>query len=120
MCDRISKTIVAGATALSLAAAALATAEPAAAQWRSWNHGGQSTPGYMASGAPWGPPEAARGSAPYSWSGFELLLAGSPNLFHLRSLARQPAGQRLLIVASRGFFDALAELRLDPARRFKS
>lgn len=71
MCDRISKTIVAGATALSLAAAALATAEPAAAQWRSWNHGGQSTPGYMASGAPWGPPEAARGSAPYSWSGFD-------------------------------------------------
>jgi hypothetical protein len=69
MRDRISKAIVAGAMALSLAAAALATAEPAAAQWRSWNDGGQGSPGYMASGAPWGPPEAARDSAAYSWSG---------------------------------------------------
>jgi hypothetical protein len=37
---RICNAIVAGATALSLAASALATAEPAAAQWSGGGHGG--------------------------------------------------------------------------------
>ena len=69
MRDRIFKAIVASATALSLAAAALATAEPAAAQWRDGHDGGRGWPGSMAPGAPWGPPDAARASAPYPWSG---------------------------------------------------
>src|SRR5271156_3145331 len=52
-----------------------------------------------------------------------LLLAGSPNLFHLRSLARQPAGQRLLVVAARRFLDELGNLWREsspPARRLSA
>jgi hypothetical protein len=62
MRDKIFKAVAAGATALSLAA----TAEPAAAQWRDGQDGGQ---GWLGPGALWGAPEAARDSAPSSWSG---------------------------------------------------
>jgi len=67
MRNGISKAIVAGATVLSLAASAVATAEPAVAQWR--NHdGGWGWQGSAGVGAPLGPP-AASASAPH-WSGF--------------------------------------------------
>ena len=65
--NRISKAIIAGGTALSLAASALATAEPAAAQWRGGRGGGWDWRGSMATGAPWAPPAGA--SAP-SWGGY--------------------------------------------------
>ncbi len=101
MRNRISKALVVGVTALSLAASALATAEPAAAQWRverdgagSWrgvpSEAGPSDPYF---GSPWGSPGDAGGSAP-DWSD-DFLLAGSPNLFRLWRLARQPAHQRV-------------------------
>ncbi len=63
MRNRICKAIVVGATALSVVASALATAEPAAAQWRGEHEGG----GSMAIGSRWGPPGEAGASAPY-WS----------------------------------------------------
>ena len=103
MCDRISKTIVAGATALSLAAAALATAEPAAAQWRSLEPRRPRARRGIWLLAPRGVRQRRRAAALLTLGAARLLLAGSPNLFHLRSLARQPAGQRLLIVAGRAF-----------------
>ncbi len=68
MHNRISKAIVVGATVLSLAPSALATAEHAAAQERGGHNGAWGWRGSMATGAPWGPP-AAGPSAPY-WSGF--------------------------------------------------
>ena len=75
MRNRIWKAIVVGATALSLAASTLATAEPAAAQWRGEHDGdwgwrgppgeaGASAPYF---GNPWGSPGEAGASAPY-WS----------------------------------------------------
>jgi hypothetical protein len=63
MRNRISKAIVTIATALSLAVSALATAGPAAAQWRGerddrwW--------GPMSTGAPWSPPFARGERAPF-------------------------------------------------------
>ena len=71
MRNRISKAIVAGATALSLAASGVATAEPAAAQWRGGRDGGWGWQGSMANGAPSGPPAAAGASDPY-WSGYSF------------------------------------------------
>jgi hypothetical protein len=73
--DRICKAIVVGVTALSLAASALATAEPAAAQWRverdgsgGWrgapSEAGASDPYF---GSPWGSPGEAGATAP-DWS----------------------------------------------------
>jgi hypothetical protein len=52
--NRICKAIVIGATALSLAASALATAEPGAAQWRGEHDGDY-----------WGPLGRAGASDPY-------------------------------------------------------
>ena len=63
----ICKAIVAGATALSLAAPALVTAEPAAAQGRGGRDGDWGWRGSMAIGSPWGPPGEAGASALY-WS----------------------------------------------------
>jgi hypothetical protein len=64
MRNRISKGIVAVAMALSLAVSALATAGPAAAEWRGerddrW--------GSMSAGAPWSPPVVTGERAPF-WS----------------------------------------------------
>ena len=70
MRNRICKAIVIGATALSLAASALATAEPAAAQWRGehdgdyWGPTGARDPYF---GSPWGSPGELAASAP-DWS----------------------------------------------------
>ena len=64
MGNRISKAIVAGVTALSVAA----TAEPVAAQWRGGpgsQGGGWGRPGAMAPDAPRGPAAAPGGGAPY-------------------------------------------------------
>jgi hypothetical protein len=68
MRNQISKAIVAGATVLSLTASALATAEPAAAQWGGEHNGAWGGRGSMATGAPSGPPAA--GASPPYWSGF--------------------------------------------------
>ena len=70
MHNRICKAIVAGATVLLLAACALATAEPAAAQWRGehdsdWGWRGPPSDPYF--GSPWGSPGEAAASAP-DWS----------------------------------------------------
>jgi hypothetical protein len=73
--NRICKAIVAVAAVLSLAASALATAEPAAAQWRGEHDGdwgwrgpqggaGASDPYF---GSPWGSPGELAASAP-DWS----------------------------------------------------
>jgi hypothetical protein len=67
MGNRISKATVAGAVALLLAASAVATAEPGAAQWRGgpgWQ-GGWGSRGAMAHDAPEGPAVAPGASAPY-------------------------------------------------------
>ena len=87
-----SKAIVAVAMALSLAVSALATAGPAAAQWRGERDGRWW--GSMSTAAPW---SSSRhdGREGFLLERRRLLLAGSANLFHLRRLARQPAGQRL-------------------------
>jgi hypothetical protein len=69
--NRICKAIVIGATALSLAASALATAEPAAAQWRGEHDGDYWGPTAGARdpyfGSPWDPPGEAGASA-HEWS----------------------------------------------------
>ena len=72
--NRIWKAIIAGATALSLAASALATAEPAAAQWRGGRDGDsgwRGPPGEAGSVPYFGNPRRSSGevgaSAPY-WS----------------------------------------------------
>ena len=64
MRDRIRKAIIVGATALSLAASALATAEPAAAQWHverdgagGWRAAPSATDPYF--GSSWGSPHEA-------------------------------------------------------------
>ena len=74
MRNKICKAIVIGATALSLAASALATAEPAAAQWRGEHDGdwGWRGPGEVGAsdpyfGSPWGSPGEAGASDP-DWS----------------------------------------------------
>jgi hypothetical protein len=72
--NKICKAIVIGATALSLAASALATAEPAAAQWgggRDGNWGWRGPPGEAGSvpyfDNPWGSSGEVGASAP-DWS----------------------------------------------------
>ena len=87
--NRICKAIVAGATALSLAASALATAEPAAAQW-SGGHGGTQGQGVPIIIGP------RQTQVTVQWVGRgrsrierRSVLADSPNLFRLWRLAQQ-------------------------------
>lgn len=68
MRNRICKAIIVGATVLSLAASALATAEPALARGGGGHNGAWDWRGSSATGAPWRPP-APGPAAPY-WSGF--------------------------------------------------
>jgi hypothetical protein len=65
MRNKISKAIVAIAMAQSLAVSALATAGPAAAQWRGERD--DRGLGHMSTGAPWSSPFATDERAPF-WS----------------------------------------------------